>query len=212
MRFFVVKKTPALLCGIFITAVVVATAVADDTKDLSERLQKYHTLAGRFSQTLIDARGELIQDSKGVFTVKKPGYFRWETQEPFPRLLVADLQTVWLYDPDLEQVTIRPYTDSVAQSPALLLSGNTTEIAGVYDVVKAEENDSLFILTPKNEEVGFTELRLQFGAGKLASMQLVDSLQQTTTFVFSDLKININVPATEFWFTPPEGVDVLIDR
>jgi len=179
------------------------------TEELAEILKTYETVQGNFEQTLVDNKGELLQNSSGVFTVKSPGYFNWETKQPFPQLLVADLKTIWLYDPDLQQVTISPYSSSVDQSPALLLSGNVEKITANYTVKKSEVVADAFILLPKSSNSNFTELQLIFKNAILVSMLLTDTLEQTTTFTFVELTINRPVDDALFSFEPPQGVDIL---
>ncbi len=206
------------LFTIFTTSIVLAanlfavSAIADDTQDLANLLKDYKTAQGNFEQTLVDAKGELIQESSGIFTVKSPGYFRWETQQPFPQLLVSNLSKVWLYDPDLEQVTIRPYTQSIEQSPALLLSGNVGKITENYDVQQLSTENSRFTLIPKQPGGTFTQLELIFVDEVLTSMLIRDSLEQTTTFTFGNFEINQPIVDKFFQFEPPEGVDILINE
>ncbi len=201
-----------IVAVVFTTTVFTTTAIANDTQELANLLKDYKTAQGDFEQTLVDAKGDVIQESSGIFTVKSPGYFRWETQQPFPQLLVSNLSKVWLYDPDLEQVTIRPYTQSVEQSPALLLSGNVEEITENYDVQQSAAEKSHFTLTPKKSGGTFTQLELIFVDDVLSSMMLKDSLEQTTTFTFGNFEINQPVIDKFFQFEPPEGVDVLINE
>jgi len=195
-----------LLPILFFTAHVSASTPAEE---LAEILKVYETVQGNFNQTLVDSKGQSIQESSGVFTVKSPGYFNWETKDPFPQLLIADLKTIWLYDPDLEQVTESPYSASVDQSPALLLSGNVELIKANYNVTKSDVVKDTFILTPISTESNFTALELLFADAILVSMQLKDSLEQTTTFTFRELAINSPVDNTLFIFEAPEGVDIL---
>ncbi|MGH1438665.1 MAG: outer membrane lipoprotein chaperone LolA [Cellvibrionaceae bacterium] len=198
---------------IILTALLIATGAnstaSTATEELAQILKTYETVQGNFEQTLVDNKGELLQESSGIFTVKSPGYFHWETKQPFPQLLVADLETIWLYDPDLEQVTINAYSSSVDQSPALLLSGNVEQITANYTVKKSELVADAFVLTPKSSSSNFTELQLFFDDAILASMQLKDSLEQTTTFNFTELNINQSVDDELFKFEPPQGVDIL---
>ena len=185
------------------------SANADDRTEFSGLLKNYQSLSGQFEQTLVDSNQELIQSSSGNFLLKKPGYFRWDTREPFPQLLVSDLETIWFYDPDLEQVTVRSYHNHVDQTPSLLLSGDADKISQNYVVTKLSEES--FSLLPKSEMPSFTELQLLFKDQQLASMVLKDSLDQTTTFIFTEVKVNPDVVASDFQFTPPNGVDILFD-
>jgi outer membrane lipoprotein carrier protein len=184
------------------------TSTAADVDVLAERLVQLSTFSGDFRQTLVDDQGETLQESTGVFFLERPGYFNWETTAPFPQLLVSDLTSIWLYDPDLEQVTVRPYDESVSQTPALLLSGDVSKMSASYDVVQTTDNR--FALTPKHQQELFTQLTVEFADGQLASMSLQDSLGQTTTFAFLNGVYNQVIPRELFQFVPPEGTDVIV--
>jgi outer membrane lipoprotein carrier protein len=196
----------------FLTSSVFAAndGAGSDTAQLTGLLKNYQTLSGNFQQKLVDDKGEIIQESSGDFVVKKPGFFHWQTQEPFPQLLVSNLEKIWLYDPDLEQVTIRAFNDTFDQSPALLLSGDDKKIAKRYQITKKSEAE--FLLIPaEGQASSFTELYLVFEKELLTNMILKDSLQQTTTFSFSNLALNKTYSKGFFDFNPPDGVDVLVD-
>lgn len=186
------------------------TQVAVDK--LSQQFNQYQTLSGDFVQTLVDEKGETLQSSSGEFVIQQPGYFRWDTKAPFPQLLVSNLESIWLYDPDLEQVTVRPYTTRADQAPSLLLSGDSEQIAKYYEVQENAEQQNQFTLSPKDKESPFVAIELTFDQSLLAKMVLKDSLQQVTTFEFSEVRQDQSFPLEQFVFVPPEGTDVLIDE
>ncbi|MEO0442655.1 MAG: outer membrane lipoprotein chaperone LolA [Pseudomonadota bacterium] len=200
-----------ILLNIFLLQALYANADGD-TDELVRLLKNYESLSGDFSQSLVNEKGEQLQNSSGAFLLKKPGFFYWDTQAPFPQLVVSDLVNVWLYDPDLEQVTIRPYEQVIDQSPALLLSGNADKIKQNYTVNKLDKTPLAFELIPLASDSPFTHLQLQFNRGIIEQMQLRDSLEQTTTFSFSSVALNPKLDSKRFQFTPPEGVDVLVDQ
>ncbi|EGG95477.1 Outer membrane lipoprotein carrier protein LolA [gamma proteobacterium IMCC1989] len=198
-----------VVCGFcFCLSVFTTMANAADVDVLAEKLVQLSTFSGDFRQTLIDDQGEVLQESTGVFFLERPGYFHWETIAPFPQLLVSDLASIWLYDPDLEQVTVRPYDESVSQTPALLLSGDVSKMSASYEVVQTTDNQ--FSLTPKSQQELFTQLMVEFAEGQLVSMSLQDSLGQTTTFTFLNGIYNQPIPSELFQFIPPEGTDVIV--
>jgi len=203
---FNVRRVVCSFC--FCLGVFTTMANAADVDVLAEKLVQLSTFSGDFRQTLIDDQGEVLQESTGVFFLERPGYFHWETIAPFPQLLVSDLASIWLYDPDLEQVTVRPYDESVSQTPALLLSGDVSKMSASYDVVQTADNQ--FSLTPKNQQELFTQLMVEFAEGQLVSMSLQDSLGQTTTFTFLNGIYNQPIPSELFQFIPPEDTDVIV--
>ena len=171
-------------------------------------MAKLNTFFGTFQQILVDDKGVVLQESSGDFFLQRPGYFRWETKEPFPQLLVSDLQSIWLYDPDLEQVTVREYDDRLSATPALLLSGDLSQINQHYLI--EQQTDKRYLLTPRVAHELFNELTVAFSDGQLSEMALHDALGQVTTFRFIDGIYNQVIPQTLFEFTPPEGTDLII--
>lgn len=178
-------------------------------EELSSILETYQTVQGEFVQTLVDSKANMLQESSGVFTVKAPGKFIWETTKPFPQKLIADLKTIWLYDPDLEQVTISSYDNNIEQSPAMLLSGNPEEILAHYTVKRSDLIADAYILKPIKKGGSFEELELLFNNAVIKTLILRDSLAQTTTFNVDNIQINEAVDDSIFIFNTPEGVDVL---
>ncbi len=181
---------------------------ADDAQDFALRMGEIKSLSGDFEQTITDAKGATIQESNGQFFLLRPGYFRWETIAPFEQLLVSDLKKIWLYDPDLEQVTIRDYDQRVSQTPSVLFSGDADTIAEYYRIAKV--SDARYQLTPKKTQDLFEYLWVDFVDDKLMSMTLHDSLAQVTTFYFRQTRVNTSIDLKQFQFFPPENTDVII--
>lgn len=182
----------------------------DAAESLSELLARSPSIAGEFVQLLLDEEQQLLQESSGDFLIKQPGFFRWQTLEPFPQLLVSNLETVWLYDPDLEQVTIRPFDNTEGQSPAVLLSGDAELIERYYRVTQTQPDQ--FELLPKVNEGSFERIDMQFSDQAISKLAILDTLGQTTEFRFSKINAQSAVDNALFEFTVPEGVDVLIDE
>ena len=203
---------------VFTTMIVIshfATAVSppssnEDVSALAAQLGILTTLKGKFQQILIDDKENLLQQSSGEFVLKRPGFFRWQTLEPFPQLLVSNLENIWLYDADLEQVTIRKYDNSVASTPALLLSGDVEQINQHYQVNKIAEQT--YELLPLEGQALFTRLLVMFEAQQLRKMELFDSLGQKTTFILNETIINSTIEDSLFNFSPPSGTDVIRDH
>ncbi len=188
-----------------------ALAEKDATDDLHQRLEAITSLQGDFTQMLIDADGTLLDESQGQFAMQRPGLFRWHTSEPFEQLLVSDGDVVWLYDPDLEQVTVRPVSDQLQQTPAVLISGDLSDLRATFDVAKLPDNSELFMLYPKSEESLFDSLTLVFAEQQLTEIRVRDSLGQLTRFQLQNVARNRPVDRELFHFEAPEGTDVLID-
>ena len=197
-------KGALLLC-------VTAPAVADTpVEELRGLLGEFQSLQGEFSQTLSDADGNALQDSAGEFIVQRPGKIYWHTKAPFEQTLVSDQQLLWLYDPDLEQVTIQAADESLQQTPLLLLSGDVDRISEYFHVAKTSEGR--FELQPLKGEAAFQHLVLTFEDKKLNSVLLSDGLGQATLLSFSRTQANVQVSPDTFTFTIPPGTDIIRDE
>lgn len=202
---------------LILTAVVALTwllagqAYADAASArLSDLLGKAETLSGRFSQLTLDASGTHLQEATGQMELKRPGLFRWHTDAPLEQLLVSNGQQVWLYDPDLEQVTIQQLDQRLTHTPALLLSGDVSKIGENFTIEFKEAGDVVdFILRPKARDTLFDTLRLSFRGGLINDMQLIDSVGQRTNILFMGVQLNQPLAAERFTFEIPAGVDVI---
>lgn len=165
-----------------------------------------------FRQVLRDSRGQIAEQSAGTLRILRPDRFRWEYETPHAQLIVSDGQRLWLYDPDLEQVTVRGLDKTLAGTPAMLLSGSG-DLRNGFDVERVEQRDGVFwvFLTPKRADTDFRRMRLGFRGDALAFMELEDKLNQTTLLEFIGLKRNPALKADQFTFTPPAGADVIGD-
>ncbi len=168
------------------------------------------TIRGGFRQVLFDSRGEAVERSAGEFAILKPGRFRWEYTEPYEQLIVADGENIWLYDADFEQVTVREQTNSLSQSPAMLLGGD----AGALEAFRylgsyTRDGRDWLRLEPVAPESDFRAVSLSFTGGELEMMELTDALGQVTRIEFTELVTNDSLDAALFTFEPPPGVDVI---
>jgi len=206
MRFAWVVLLAACLPGI---AGADAAADARAAQRLETALKGLSSLRAGFHQTVTDARGTQTESAEGTVALARPGKFRWDYRVP-AQLIVSDGTTVWLYDVDLAQVTIRPAADSLSGTPALLFSGKT-DLSAEFRIADGGEADGLewSRLTPKAAESDFRELSVGIAAGELRRMVLVDRLGQTMRLEFERIEHNPRLDASIFSFTPPAGVDVV---
>jgi len=137
---------------------------------------------------------------------------RWEYLAPYPQLIVADGQSVWVYDPDLEQASRRPQGSAVQDSPLVILT-EPGRLERDYDIQEEAPEDGLewLALSPKQapEDAGFQRAWLGFEQNRLVRMEIQDALGQHTRIAFSQWACNPVFPADTFHFTPPDGVDVI---
>jgi len=171
---------------------------------------KLDALRGKFTQQVYDSEGRLDETSSGTLALKAPRLFRWSYDAPFPQLIVADGDNVWIYDEDLEQVTVRKQSLEEAQSPLTVLT-DLAQLDRDYKVSESGEKEGLVWLTlvPKAEEAPFRQAQLAFGDSGLARMVLEDSLGMRNQIAFSGWQVNPELDAGTFRFVPPEGVDVV---
>lgn len=186
-------------------------AQAAPAEQLAKLLTAMDTLDADFQQRILDAKGARLQEVSGHLSMARPGKFYWQTETPFPQTVVSDGETLWLYDPDLEQVSIQPVDPAQNRTPAMLLSGDITSIEERFSIELTRENGPFreFRLVPKGQESLFEELKLSFVDGELASLLLADSLGQRTSIELFSAKLNSELPQDRFRFTVPEGTDVI---
>lgn len=195
--------------------VSVAVNAADDqaAAQLRKQLDAMNTLQGDFVQTTYDKKGVEQETSSGNFMLMRPGKFYWKTLEPMQQLLVSNNKTIWLYDPDLETVNERAFTDDLRETPALLLSSDIEQLRKSFTVTRDEKDTSAekYTLTPKVTDGMFQHLTLVFKANQLTEFAIQDSLGQLTRCVLTSVQRNKTLPEEKFFFIPPEGVEILKD-
>ena len=205
-------KAGAQLLLLLVSCLVPALGFASGLDDFLAFNSQTKTASGRFEQKVFDRGGKAIETASGTFTFARPGKFRWVYEKPHPQTLVADGQKLWIYDPDLQQVTIKRIDQAISSTPAALLAGRD-DITTLFTLRDAGTADGLAWVeaSPKSPDTGFDRVRLGMQGTSLAAMELQDSLGGRTVLRFSDLKPNVALAAEKFRFTPPAGADVLED-
>ena len=188
-----------------------ASAFAGARDELGKFTRDLKGLDGQFSQTVFDASGKQKEASSGRVAMSAPRLFRWEYVKPYPQLIVADGAKVWVFDPDLSQVTVRPQGAEEQDSPLAALI-DPSRLDRDFTVADAGTSGGLQWLTlaPKQKgDTSFQSARLGFGEGGLVRMQVVDGLGQRTEINFSGWKKNPAFSKGTFSYTPAKGVDVV---
>ena len=170
------------------------------------------TATARFEQQVFDRGGKVVERASGTFAFARPGKFRWTYEKPHQQLLVGDGAKLWIYDPDLKQVTVKKIGAAISSTPAALLAGKD-DITKLFTLRDAGSADGLAWVeaTPRTQDTGFDRVRLGLHGKTLAAMELFDQLGGHTKLAFSDLKTNVAVAPETFRFAPPKGADVLED-
>jgi len=187
-----------------------AAASGEGQARLDRFLSGLDTMESQFVQTLINPRGELIEESRGMLWLSRPGKFRLHYTNPYEQLYVADGIKLWMYDRDLEQVTVKEQSDALGSTPALLLSSSeplTNNFS--FTELGAHEGFQWLELKPKAADSNFDYVRLALEGDVLRAMEMVDGFGQTTRLFFETVKRNPALSADKFRFQPPPGVDVI---
>ena len=194
------------------------SAWADGLQDLERFLREVSSAQASFTQVVTSPKraGETVARSKsssGRFEFLRPGRFRFEYSKPFPQTIVADGQTLWLYDTDLNQVTARQQQDALGSTPAALSAAGTAlpALGAVFDLKAAPAQDGLEWVEarPKAKDGQLQSVRVGFKAGQLAALEIADSLGQRSVLSFSQWQANAPLKAEQFRFQPPAGADVI---
>ena len=204
-------RLAATACAVLLAGAAYADAPADAraAARLDQALAGLSGFRADFRQTVTNASGQQTESAAGTVALARPGKFRWDYSTP-AQLIVSDGVTVWLYDEDLAQVTVRPAAEALIGTPALLLSGRA-DIASEFKVADGgtDEGIAWTRLEPKDPDSDFSELRVGIAGVELRRMVLVDRLGQTTRIDFERIERNPKLDPSIFRFTPPPGVDVV---
>jgi len=189
-----------------------ACASASSLERLSEFMSKTLSAEGKFQQKIFDRNRRLLQESSGTLAFSRPGKFRWTYAKPYPQLIVGDGARVWIYDEDLNQVTVKKLDLALGSTPAALLAGNN-EAMRAFRLSDRGSKGGLEWLEalPRSKEGNFETIRMGFGPSGLEAMELVDALGQMTVLKFTSLARNPSLDPRLFRFSPPKGADVIGD-
>ena len=164
----------------------------------------------RFAQMVLDKNLKKLQQATGTMQFSRPGRFRWEYDKPYEQTIVGDGSRLWIYDKDLNQVTVRKLDRALGASPAALLAGSN-EIEKEYTITSIGNQEGLDWIeaVPKARDTAFERIRLGFSGTTLQAMELRDQFGQVTVIRFADLERNPKLSPDAFKFTPPKGADVI---
>ncbi|MDP2805054.1 MAG: outer membrane lipoprotein chaperone LolA [Gallionellaceae bacterium] len=198
-----------LLALLFFVLPLAAHAAATDK--LKTFIAATHSAQANFTQEVVDKNGKRIQSASGTMQFVRPGKFRWVYQKPYEQIIVGDGKKFWMYDVDLNQVTVKKLDAALGGSPAALLSGSN-EIERGFTLKDKGEKDGLEWLEakPKSAESNFEKILMAFNSNsELRVMELFDAFGHRTVLRFSELKNNPSFSPQLFSFVPPKGADVL---
>lgn len=198
----------ALVLGLTAT---VAHAEAVDT--LRHFVKDVQSGRGSFTQIVTSPDGKKSRVSQGNLEFLRPNRFRFSYSSPTEQLIVGDGKQVWLYDADLNQVTVRPMSAALGATPAALLSGGSLDqdfsLKAAATTGAGSDAIEWVDATPRQKEGQFQSVRVGFQQGRLAVLEVLDSFGQRSRLNFKQFEAKVNLPVTRFQFTPPAGADVL---
>jgi len=202
-----------MMCRLFLLLAVLMPCTAWTTSsidNLKPLLAQTTTARAHFAQIVLDRNMKMLQQATGTMQFSRPGRFRWEYDRPYEQLIVGDGSKVWLYDKDLNQVTVRRFDRALGSSPAALLAGSD-DIEKSYRLTSLGSQDGLDWLeaVPRTQDTAFERVKLGFGKAGLEAMELRDQFGQITVIKFSTIERNPKLPPETFRFTPPKGADVI---
>ena len=204
-----IRQAAVLLLALAVMAPAQASAVAA----LREFLAQTKSARGEFTQQVTRGSAQAAPPSSGTFFFERPGKFRWIYAKPYEQVLVADGERLYLYDRDLNQVTVKKMSAALPASPASILFGGN-EFERDFIIAEAGTRDGIAWLTatPRAREAQFERIEIGFRDGAPAVMVLADSFGQVSRLVFSRFERNPRLEAQLFRFVPPAGADVLEER
>lgn len=190
-------------------ALLPGAARADAVAALRAFVRDVHSGRAEFTQTVVSPDGRRSRVSSGRFEFARPDRFRFAYQRPFEQLIVADGHRVWIHDPDLQQVTVRPFTAALGATPAALLTGVAIERDFELSALPARDGLEWAQARPRQPDSGFELLRVGFAGRELAAVDIVDGFGQTTLLRFTRFEAGVALPPETFRFTPPPGTALL---
>ena len=204
-----------VLIGTALLAANASCAEADESSRLEALLAGVASFQAKFEQTVLNRFGDALQTTTGSMHLQRPGRLRWEVDDPYAQLLLADGESLWIFDPDLEQVTVQPLAEAIEGSPATLLTGLASDVAPHFAVRTAQppaSGGARFVLAPRDDTSIFRDATLTFSPdGVLAALDIVDHLDQVTHIAFGEAMVNPVLDPKLFEFEAPAGVEIVGD-
>ncbi len=199
-----------LTAALWLTIANASIACADGVSSLKDFFLNTQSMRADFKQEVVDKQGRKVQKVEGTMQLQRPNKFRWDYQKPYEQQIISDGKQVFLYDVDLQQVTVRDLSKTLGSSPAAMLAGGEAVEKSFTLKNAARKDDLTWVLAlPKDKESGFDRVLLGFKEGQLKKMELYDSFSHVTHIAFNQIERNPALTTQTFLFTTPKGVDVV---
>ena len=180
------------------------------TEYLNHFMNKVKSLKAVFTQEVVSDQGKITQTSYGAFRLLRPGRFFWEYESPAPQKIISDGKNMWIYDIELEQVTVKPLSQALGASPAAILT-NPKSLSKRYTVLEKPPREGLqwVELLPKDKQGDFLKVEVGLDDAGVQAMDLYDQFGQLTVIRFRESEYGVPLSPSIFQFVPPKGVDVI---
>ncbi len=183
---------------------------AGATENLQRFFSNVESYTAKFSQVVLDESFNTLQESSGTLWIQRPDKFRWDYDIPFEQHIVGDGERIWVYDVELEQVTVRKLGGGLGATPALLLAGRgKLDDDFLVNSLGSQGRLEWTQLIPKNKDGGYEDIRVGFENGRIRLLEMIDGFGQTTRIALRDANENVQISARKFVFEPPPGADIV---
>ena len=201
---------PLLMAALLLSWVAGAHAQSQSAMGaLDVFLREARTGSAAFTQTVISPDGAKRRTSSGTFEFSRPDRFRFSYIKPFEQVILADGKRLWIHDPELNQVVSRRQAGALSATPAALLAGSQIERNFTLSEDPARDGLQWVKAVPRQTDAGFESLRIGFREGTLASIEILDALGQRSVLQFTQLRLNVALPADRMTFVVPKGADLI---
>ena len=182
---------------------------ADPGERLTRALKNMDNLSAEFKQTLLDEDKNIVQQSRGTLALQRPGKFSWIYTEPFEQKIVADGSELWVYDVELDQVTVKPMDEGISNAPIMILM-KQADVSQQFKISEVGQRKYLYWieLQPHTRGLEYTHIYIGLEDDQVRAMELQDHFGQSTQIVFDNLRSGVVHNPAIFKFEPPPGVDV----
>ncbi|MCP5284178.1 MAG: outer membrane lipoprotein chaperone LolA [Burkholderiaceae bacterium] len=202
----------SFICRAAVAALLAGAALgarADAVAALQDFVRNTRSGSAEFTQVVTPADGTRAKTSSGRFDFARPDRFRFDYSKPYTQTLVSDGRTLWMHDPDLNQVTVRRVDKALGATPAALLAGE--DLARDFTLAAQPDRDGLSWVraTPKAADSGFQWMAVGFKGQALQAVEILDRFGQRTVLTLQGLTANPTLAPERFRFVPPPGADVL---
>jgi len=209
MKITKLLKTPNVYWLILFTTLAFQASAQTSAERVNKALKSLDSITADFKQTVISDEQKVVQQSMGTVAIQRPRKFSWIYKDPYEQQIVADGKELWVYDVDLEQVTVKPMSSSLASAPIMVLMDNQ-DVATEFIVNDIGQRKYLFWieLEPKNKDTEYNRVYLGLENEQIKAMELRDNFGQSTRIVFENMRRDVIHDPDTFKFVPPKGVDV----